>query len=210
MERSFRTLFVLYSLLTYLAGFVLAHPGLEISDGALLAWLLGLVIYIISSITIQIMHHRDHGPLWHLPAVAAYPFLMYYFLFHALPFGSRHLWQFIGYTHFLISAGGFISGIFFSPLIAMLKTNGLRGLKATWALYRGMSMAMPAAVIFCLAVYAALAYILSFAMRAFLIMTQPQIIKYLAYLLAGILLTAALTYRHTLPGIQAQTPKAPE
>jgi hypothetical protein len=198
-EKFIRTLFVVWCIGTYLAGFILSLDGEEPGFTTLMTWGTGLVAYIIAASTAQIMHFRDRGAAWYLLPALLYPLLVYYLLFHRLDYFTGLFWQFLGAAYFLMTVGGFMMGILFAPMIAACRARLKPG--AALKFYLAGMKAGASAMVFCLAVLAAAFYIAYDAFRAMHFMSAVQVWKYIFYMAAGMMLMLSLTYRHTLFGM---------
>ena len=77
-----------------------------------------MVFFIIASIALQVEHHTEGRPLWELIIVLLFPISVYCLMFFSLDLSSAAVWVFIGYYNAIVLTGGFILGIFLSPIIA--------------------------------------------------------------------------------------------
>ena len=117
LSQIFRTLFVIYCLASFIAALFLSN----IDFAPLLIRLtiaIGLVFFVLSSIVLQIEHHTEGRPVWELIIVLLFPILVYCLMFYFSGLSAREFWVFIGYFNAIVLTGGFIMGIFLSPIIA--------------------------------------------------------------------------------------------
>ena len=123
MEKTLRTTFVIYCLYLFVVAVLLSDEDLD-SEMTLIKgvlWITAFVFYVIASITLQVMHHRDRSSLWDLLFLLLFPVLVYVILFGLHSIGGRAFWTFLGLFSFLMITGGFILGVCLSPVIARLK-----------------------------------------------------------------------------------------
>ncbi|MBN1270036.1 MAG: hypothetical protein JXB04_10625 [Kiritimatiellae bacterium] len=196
-----RFLFAAYGLGTFV--FAVVAPGdgrFTFFEGVTLA--VGLVFFIVAAAALLAAHRTEGRSPADLLAVALYPFGVYYLMFLSPHFGTRAFWVFCGYFSFLAVTGGFMLGLFLSPIIASQKLYtkeeafsivrfGLNFMKeihgpAGYAL-AGLSTVFAALIIYALKAVAHLGPL-----------AAGQRVTFSAALALAVLIILRFTYRHSI------------
>ena len=167
----------------------------------------GLVVHLIASFALLQMHRTDRRPAWEPVLFLLLPAAAWWALGGPAAHAARPFWTFLGAFQFVAVTGGFVLGVFLSPLAAVARgldagaaAAGLRFGFAHLRRFRAPQISM--AVLFGAAT-AGLAALAVHAARACGVAALPAASQAAVALLA-VLATggvAALAYRHTLFGM---------
>lgn len=176
------------------------------SFGLALLFTAQVIFAIVALGALMAMHHQDRRSSWELPAFLCYPPALFALLGGNLAWTERSLWIFCGYFAVFIAIGGFLSGIFLSPLAASWDRPGRTGARP-WVrdgarfIHRGLGLTGFAVALFLLTA-AALYRSGQRLVNLFPGWTDRQLILFWLGLILPLLALARYTYRHTRPAMR--------
>ncbi len=204
----FRFLFVIYCLSTLVLAFIFSGIDFSHFIPAMLS-IIGFVFYIIANTALLVAHHKEERPLNDLVFIIFYPCLVYFLMFFSFDFQSKFFWLFTGYFYFLVITGGFILGIFLSPLLARKKGYSWKEvghfIRAGINFIRNMGLLGYAGFMF-MGIFVGLVYFFTRFLSRFSPLSSLQTAVFFFFLFMGIFGVIKFTYRHTAFNI-AQDPE---
>jgi len=167
---------------------------------SIMGLMVGLVFFIIASVSLQVAHHKDKRPFTDLFWFLLFPFIAYGVIFFSFDFSSKLFWIFPGYFYFLSITGGFVFGILLSPFIAARDNIPKRRIKQIvregFVYLKSHGLRSAAGIMFS-AILTVLVYYYWYMLSHFVELSLFQTVIFYVFQFAAILAVIRFTYRHT-------------
>lgn len=168
-------------------------------------FVIGFVFQIVSSASLALAHAKEKGNQLLPVALIGYPLLTWLLLYGDLAYKTTNFWIFQGFLLFQIVTGGFLLGIFLSPLLAVRKGASLSeaGRRVRFGIDFIKSINLKA---YALVMFGGIIIALGYYSSALIMRLQelPPAKKglFLLLLLPALMAVIRFSYRHTTFGIE--------